>query len=66
MSDRPALATELFVRTQGDEIIVEPGPIHGSVGFTLILSKERAKSLAYELIGAATRLLPPTTKAGTE
>jgi hypothetical protein len=64
MSDRPALPANLTVRTEGDEVIIEPAAVHGSIGFTLTLSRERAKALGYALIGAATRLLPETTKRG--
>lgn len=62
LPDRPALPANLTVRTEGDEVIVEPAAVHGCVGFTLTLSRKGAKSLGYALIGAATRLLPATTK----
>jgi hypothetical protein len=62
MSERPAVPANLTVRTEGDEVVIEPGSVHGTVGFTLTLSRDRAKALGYALIGAATRLLPATTK----
>jgi hypothetical protein len=66
MSDRPAIDTSLTVRSEDGMVLIEPGPVHGICGFTMILSQDRAKSLGYELIAAATRLLPATTKGGGE
>ena len=64
MNDRPALPANLEVRTEDGQIVIEPGEVHGTKGFSLYLSSDSAKALAYRLIGAATKLLPPTTKNG--
>ena len=62
LPERPPLPANCTVRTDGDEVILEPAAVHGTVGFTLILSRDGARSLGYALISASTRLLPATTK----
>ena len=62
MTDRPALPANLEVTTRDGEVIMEPGPVHGTRGFTVHLSRRAALDLGHRLISAAVDLLPQTTK----
>ena len=62
LPERPALPAGLSVRTEDGQVVMEPAEVHGTVGFSLYLSRERANALGHALIRAAVALLPPTVK----
>ena len=50
------------VRVDGGEVLIEPPEIYGVRGFEIRLTPQRARQLGHSLIGAATQVMPSTTK----
>lgn len=55
------LSAKFSVRIENGKVLLEPNPINGVKGFTMILSSNAAKKLGHELISAAVRAASPTT-----
>lgn len=64
--DRPAVQSPLEIRVERGEVILEPSPVHGVIGFTVHMTQEQARRLGHRLIGAATQAMPATTNGGKD